>query len=182
MVSEGEYNDDDILHWQDEPEETFEHGDPDWGEARMMISSMSSGWLEMVLVTTTANTLGQRTNQMTPNGGFEDSEDEDRDLYYNDPYADLEFESMHCISLVPSSPSLHYPNNFQLSISLHICLLMTTYSSRIHSPATELYNSATPATNVYSALQARLALDGRLERHTGRRRALQRASYGCAFC
>ena len=57
----------------------------------MTINSMS---LVMVLVTTAANVLGQRTitRRPAPSGGLEDIDDED--LYYNDPYAKLGFNAL----------------------------------------------------------------------------------------
>ena len=47
---------------------------------------------------------------------------------------------------------LYCANGLQPSTLLHICLLMTRYSCHLQSQATELGSSATPATNVYSAL------------------------------
>ena len=74
-VSEGGYNDNDAV--QDEPKETFEHyGELDWDKDD------------------DSDDNGEHSGEEdgAPNGGPEDSDDED--LYYNDPYADLGFNTL----------------------------------------------------------------------------------------
>ena len=86
-VSEGGYNDDDAV--QDEPEETFEHySELDWDKDEDQYDELEDG-----LSDDDGEHFGAEDDtQMAPNGGPEDSDDEE--LYYNDPYADLGFNAL----------------------------------------------------------------------------------------
>ena len=91
VESEGRYDDDDAAQdaLQDKPEETLEHhGELDWDEDDDQFEEPGDGL---------SDDDGERSgaeddNQMAPSGGPEDSDDED--LYYNDPYADLGFNTL----------------------------------------------------------------------------------------
>ena len=88
VESEGGYDDNDALQdaLRDKPEKNFEHhGEHDWDEDDDQLDELEDG-----LSDDDGKPSGaENDNQMAPNGGSEDSDDED--LYQNDPYADV-----HC--------------------------------------------------------------------------------------
>ena len=86
-MSEGGYNDNNAR--QNEPEENFEHyGKLDWDKNEDQFDELEDGLSDY----DSEHFGAEDDTQMAPNGGHEDSDDED--LYYNDPYADLEFNAL----------------------------------------------------------------------------------------